>query len=79
MGVTLGELKKIIFLIQYEKKLIISGDIRNYIFLTPTVKDHENQGKVHPFFVEYNLILLVFIAFFFKSWFYDTSRGGNLR
>ena len=26
------------------------------------MKDHENQGKVHPFFVEYNLIPLVFIA-----------------
>ena len=39
-------------------------------FLTPTVKDHENQGKVHPFFVEYNLIPLVFIA---KYFFYHSS------
>ena len=50
-GVPFDEHEKLIFL-QYKKKLIISGDIRNFIIRHQpwkSVKDHENKGKVHPF------------------------------
>ena len=45
VGVPFGELKKIIFLIQYEKKLIISGDIRNYIFWHQPWKTMKTKGR----------------------------------
>ena len=35
---------------------------QNLDFLTLTVKDHENQGKVHPFFEEHHPVPLVFMA-----------------
>ena len=45
VGVPFGELKKIFFLIQYEKKLIISGDIRNYIFWHQPWKTMKTKGR----------------------------------
>ena len=68
VGVTLDELEKLIFLNTIQKEIDHFGGHRKLYFLTPTVKDHENQEKVHQFFVEYNLIPLVFIAkYFFLS------------
>ena len=83
VGGTLRWASKIHFFLKYKKTLIISGDIKNFIFRYQpwkSVKDHENQGKIHPFLR--NVTYFHWFSLQLQSSFYHCSTtpvvGGTL-